>query len=113
MTQMVVPFNDTHMQSGTSRSHEILPINPEIRHRPKETGQNPISQLQELCQENAWPMPIYNLVKEDGPPHMKRFLFEVKVNYTTYKTLEIGQERRKKQDAKAEAARYALKRLLN
>ena len=40
-------------------------------------------------------------------------VMKVKVNYTTYKTLEIGQERSKKQDARAEAARYALKRLLN
>ena len=58
-------------------------------------------------------MPAYNLVKEDGPPHMKQFLFEVKVNYKTYKTPKKGYERPKKQDAKAEAARFALNYLLN
>ena len=112
-TQMLVPFNAIYKLSDSSKNYNLLPSQPKIGFRSKQSDKNPIMQLQELCVERAWPMPGYNLVKEDGPPHMKRFLFEVKVNYKTYQSPEEGLERGKKQDAKAAAAGYALSKLLN
>lgn len=66
---------------------------------------NPISELQEQCTKRKWPMPTYNLVHEEGPPHLRRFQFEVKVNQKWFRPEgTLGT----KQTAKAEAADNAL-----
>ena len=38
---------------------------------------NPISMLQELCQANKMPLPIYNVIKTEGPDDKKVFTVEV------------------------------------
>ena len=42
-------------------------------------GKNPISALQEICAKKHWITPQYDLVMCGGPPHMKTFLFQVRV----------------------------------
>ena len=44
------------------------------------TGKHPVSALQELCTKKHWPTPVYELVNESGPGHMKTFLYRVSAN---------------------------------
>ena len=88
-----VKFRTTKVELGVALNHMTA------------EGKNSISQLQEQCTARGWGAPTYNLVHEEGPPHMKRFQFEVKVNYEKFKP--EGTMATKK-GAKAAAAAKAL-----
>ena len=89
-----------------------LPIGENSIIRPSRNlaQKNPVSELQEMCMQRCWPVPQYMIVKEEGPPHKKRFRFAVKINYTVY---EAQEDKASKKDAKADAAKMALQLLGN
>ena len=64
------------------------------------------SALQELVQTDKRSL-HYELIKEEGPSHAKKFTIEVQIDNVTY---GIGEGNSKK-DAEQEAARDALKKL--
>jgi ribonuclease-3 len=66
------------------------------------------SRLQEMTQSRFQEIPVYRLVSETGPDHDKQFMVEVLVNA---KVMGSGTGKSKKQ-AETEAARLAIKRLL-
>ena len=71
----------------------------------KSIEKNPISELQEMCAKRAWPAPVYNILSQTGPPHDRRFMFQVKVNLKNFQPKHGSPT---KQEAKAAAAKYAL-----
>jgi ribonuclease-3 len=66
------------------------------------------SRLQEMAQSRFQEIPVYRLISETGPDHDKQFVVEVLVNS---KVMGSGAGKSKKL-AETEAARLAIKRLL-
>jgi ribonuclease-3 len=59
--------------------------------------------LQELAQGRGWPLPVYDVVGENGPDHDKRFMVEVRVGNRSARG-----EGSSKKEAQQQAARHAL-----
>lgn len=64
------------------------------------------SELKELCDQHGWEV-VYELLKDEGPPHNKTFTMAVKVNGKKYGT-GIGGS---KKEAEQSAAKIALSKL--
>ena len=69
-------------------------------------GKHPVSSLIEICRARRWPEPVYDMVSESGPDHLKTFLMKVKVKDTFYIPEAPSQN---KKLAKASAALHCLK----
>merc|ERR1712150_199616 len=88
-------------------SSETLPSNQVMRAAKNPMcGSHPISELQERCTKLGWPLPRYELVLTEGPPHLKKFRFQVKLGKRTF--CDQDALAGTKQKAKANAAKYAL-----
>jgi ribonuclease-3 len=71
------------------------------------TRRDPKTALQERAQAEGLPLPLYRLVEESGPPHEKRFVYEV-----TFSETERGTgEGTSKKDAQRAAAENLLRHL--
>jgi ribonuclease-3 len=68
---------------------------------------DPKTALQERAQAEGKPLPIYRLVEESGPPHDRRFVYEVSWD----EGISARGEGSSKKDAQRNAADAALKRL--
>jgi len=68
------------------------------------------SMLQELVQGRKWDLPVYNVVKETGPDHKKRFYIEVEVMSGGKKWIGRGDSNTKK-EAEQKAAQDILKKI--
>ncbi|OWA50429.1 hypothetical protein BV898_14946 [Hypsibius exemplaris] len=66
-----------------------------------------VAQLNELCMENRWRFPVYDLVHESGPPHSKVFKYTARLNGQQYSGEGMGT----KKMAKASAAQACLQML--
>jgi len=66
------------------------------------------SRLQELAQSKGLPTPKYEIIKEDGPDHAKKFTIQVRIDGKPYGT-GAGKN---KSEAAQDAARKILKRFL-
>ena len=85
----------------------LLPLIAGIRQEPWQ--ENPKGKLQELSQRMYGGGPEYRCVSEEGPPHEKRFVVEVRVGGAL-----LGRgEGSSKRTAEAEAAHHAVSRLLS
>jgi ribonuclease III len=71
------------------------------------TRRDPKSALQERAQAEGKPLPVYRLVEEIGPPHDRRFVYEVAWG----EGISARGEGNSKKDAQRNAADAALKRL--
>ncbi|XP_055949381.1 protein Son-like [Argiope bruennichi] len=71
-------------------------------------GKHPVSALMELCSKRKWKPPLYTVIKDEGPPHKKQFLFKVEVNGVDYQPVMPCSN---KKDAKADAAIVCLQAL--
>ena len=69
-------------------------------------GKHPVSSLLEVCRARRWQEPVYDMVSETGPDHLKSFLMKVKVNNVVYQPDAPSQN---KKLAKASAAMHCLK----
>lgn len=47
-------------------------------------GKNPVSMLQEYCQQKKYPIPEYLAVDDSGPDHKRKFAFKVNINNIWY-----------------------------
>ena len=43
------------------------------------SGKHPVMALNELCNKRRWGKPNFEVVREDGPPHKKNFVFKVQL----------------------------------
>ena len=66
--------------------------------------------LQELLQQHQWPLPEYNVFKEEGPDHKKIFLVEAIITIGKNIIKSIGQGNSKK-EAEQCAAKFAIEHL--
>ena len=82
-------------------------LQPNTTQATKE-GKHPVSVLQELCTQLKWGPPSYNLILAEGPPHLREFQYEVRVNNDIFRP--EGKSRTKK-DAKTATAAKALEEL--
>ena len=64
--------------------------------------------LIELSKAKRWPEPVFELVGESGPPHLRNFLFKVTLNGVPYQPSAYSAN---KKAAKAEAALVCLQAL--
>ncbi|XP_030849982.1 protein SON [Strongylocentrotus purpuratus] len=72
------------------------------------SGKHPVMALNELCNKRRWGKPNFEVVREDGPPHKKNFVFKVCIRNDEYiPTVCSGN----KKDAKAMAATVALQKM--
>ncbi|KAF6212431.1 hypothetical protein GE061_012954, partial [Apolygus lucorum] len=71
-------------------------------------GKHPVSLLNEFCTRRKFKQPEFHTVKEDGPPHQKRFIIKVTVNGVDYQPSITSST---KKIAKSEAARVCLRSL--
>ena len=90
----------------SSSSDKLEPVDFEMKYGTK----NPISTLQEKCSMHGWQLPKYEMVSMNGPSHMPRFKFEVKVKNRIFKDPHDAST---KQKAKAQVARLALENMEN
>lgn len=65
---------------------------------------DPKTRLQEWLQGNGYPLPVYKLLSENGPPHKKHFLVEYIGEAVGIKVTGEGESRRKAEQAAATAA---------
>merc|ERR550539_1452855 len=74
---------------------------------------NPISELNELCQQEGWASPIYTVIDTKGPPHLKQFKYQVSIKCSNnpMKFFVTDSYSLTKQKAKAEVAEKAVKAL--
>ncbi|CAH1788862.1 unnamed protein product [Owenia fusiformis] len=86
------------------------PVPAEATYNPAQTvdglAGNPIGQLQELTQKRLWRPPIYEFTSEQGPPHAREFVCNIKL----HTTIETGTGKSKKV-AKRNAAELMLQRI--
>ena len=47
-------------------------------------SKHPVSMLMEVCSANRWPDPLFEIVDESGPAHMRNFLMRCVLNNCTY-----------------------------
>jgi ribonuclease-3 len=87
------PFEDLDKQSGLEPSAQS--------HYDYKTG------LQELCQKKLETLPVYELLRESGPDHQKRFEIQL---FISGRVISQGSGRTKK-EAEQMAAKEALKQL--
>jgi len=93
---------------ATTRDWILRILGPEIEKAARQgAGIDYKSQLQELVQAKRQPTPVYHMVEEVGPDHLKEFTVEVMVGD---KVLGKGAGKSKKA-AEGEAARKALELL--
>ncbi|ESO12329.1 hypothetical protein HELRODRAFT_105281 [Helobdella robusta] len=71
-------------------------------------GQHPVSYLIIFCLKRRWLMPEFELVDEGGPPHMKFFIYKVRVNGVDYQPATSSCN---KKSAKVEAAICCLQKI--
>lgn len=71
------------------------------------TAKDPKNELQEYCQKAKMPLPMYKVIKEEGPDHRKKFQIGVILGD---ELISIGEGSSKK-DASQSAAKKALYRL--
>jgi ribonuclease-3 len=96
--------------STTTRDFILRSLNKEMEKAVSKGGEIDYkSQLQEIIQSRQQLIPTYNVVKAVGPDHNKRFTVEVRVGDTV---MGRGSGKSKKV-AETEAARSALKRVIN
>ena len=65
---------------------------------------DPKTRLQEWLQGHGYPLPEYNLLSNDGPPHKKNFLIQCLSKAAGVKVNGKGRSRRKAEQAAAKAA---------
>ena len=65
---------------------------------------DPKTRLQEWLQGHGYPLPVYSLLSENGPPHKKHFLVEYIGEAVGIKVTGEGESRRKAEQAAAIAA---------
>ncbi|HMO99248.1 MAG TPA: ribonuclease III [Kiritimatiellia bacterium] len=68
---------------------------------------NPKGRLQEWAQRHGWPVPVYTIIGEEGPAHLRRFTVAVAIADQGGATATAGSKRA----AEAEAARLLLGKL--
>ena len=101
------PGNGIWSEASSSNISIGLPIdNESVKRISNQESKNPISALQEKCSKHGWPLPKYEIVRQDGPPHMRRFMFQVKLQGKNY--CDPTKFEGSKQKAKASAAAFAL-----
>ncbi|MDQ7006301.1 MAG: ribonuclease III, partial [Acidobacteriota bacterium] len=61
------------------------------------------TRLQEFCQARGWPLPVYQVVRESGPDHQRRFTIEVLVQGRSRGRGSGTAKRRAEQAAAADA----------
>ena len=81
---------------------DVATLDFEALHR-----RDPKTALQERAQAGSRPLPVYRLVEESGPPHDRRFLYEVSYG----EEISARGEGSSKKDAQRNAADALLKRL--
>ncbi|HID06345.1 MAG TPA: ribonuclease III [Armatimonadetes bacterium] len=100
-------FLDRGLKAATNCVLSLMSRHIELIHRQRIVFDFK-SRLQELVQERFHAVPVYNVVEERGPNHMKTFVIEVCVNN---KRLAVGEGHSKK-EAEQAAAQAALNSLL-
>ena len=85
----------------------VLPMFDTVVEQALQAGINAKSRLQELTQKRFGEVPVYVLLRSEGPDHAKEFVVEVRINQQPY---GCGRGHSKK-DAEKMAAQLTLERL--
>ncbi|KAF3963540.1 hypothetical protein CMV_012080 [Castanea mollissima] len=67
--------------------------------------------LQEFCQKKRWAIPSYSIVKEEGPPHAKKYVYLVQIETEDGGLCMEGEEKSKVKEAKNSAASCIIRAL--
>ncbi|XVF33960.1 hypothetical protein REPUB_Repub18cG0016100 [Reevesia pubescens] len=67
--------------------------------------------LHELCGKKKWPKPIYELEKDEGPPHEKKFISSVKIPTEDGTFYITGEEKSRVKEAENSAASCMIRSL--
>ncbi|XP_022717906.1 ribonuclease 3-like protein 2 [Durio zibethinus] len=67
--------------------------------------------LHELCSKKKWPKPIYELEKDEGPPHEKKFISAVKIPTEDGIFYTTGDEKSRVKEAENSAASCMIRSL--
>ncbi|KAM4092292.1 hypothetical protein ACB094_06G028000 [Castanea mollissima] len=67
--------------------------------------------LQEFCQKKRWAIPSYSIVKEEGPPHAKKYVYLVQIETEDGGLCTEGEEKSKVKEAKNSAASCIIRAL--
>uniref|UniRef100_A0A0K8T283 DRBM domain-containing protein n=2 Tax=Lygus hesperus TaxID=30085 RepID=A0A0K8T283_LYGHE len=94
--------------SGNPVVYGIYATNSQVDLYLCKSGKQPVSLLYEFCARRKYRQPEFHTVKEDGPPHQKRFIMKVTVNDVDYQSSVTS---KKKNIAKSEAAKVCLRSL--
>jgi ribonuclease-3 len=81
--------------------HVFIPVLGQIR---EQAVDNPKGRLQEWAQQHALPCPVYEVVEESGPPHLRWYSVRARLN-AEHQSLGQGNSKR---SAETEAARNLL-----
>eukprot|EP00118_Oscarella_pearsei_P011763 m.81648 g.81648 ORF g.81648 m.81648 type:complete len:627 (+) comp36241_c0_seq2:202-2082(+) len=103
--EMPVKFDRKGLSSEDEVSRKKRPLATSQLHME---GRHPVSVLMEIATQLQWVPPCFELVKCDGPPHARQFLFKVTVNGSQF---EAKAPACTKKEAKAKAALAALQGL--
>jgi ribonuclease-3 len=97
-----------YLDAGLDRTREVVaPLFAESVARPPPLHRDSKSELQELCQARGLGVPVYDLVRREGPDHALRFTIAVRLG-----DRRLGEgEGSSKKEAQFEAARVALQTL--
>ena len=90
-----------------------LPSNLQNQVSNKPSGlfeKHPVSVLQELCTRRLWNPPIYNLVYNEGPDHLREFQYEVSVNSEIFRPKGTSKTKKAAKTVSAEKAIEDLRR---
>lgn len=96
-----------YLDGGYSACAEaVLHIcNPVIAELPiADDLKDPKTRLQEWLQGHGYPLPVYRVLREDGPPHKKRFVAECSEEVAGIKVNGDGGSRQKAEQSAATAA---------
>ncbi|KAL4618844.1 hypothetical protein ACB092_06G039400 [Castanea dentata] len=69
------------------------------------------NKLQEFCQKKRWAIPSYSIVKEEGPPHAKKYVYLVQIETEDGGLSMEGEEKSKVKEAKNSAASCIIRAL--
>jgi len=95
-------FETAHAAAGRLFDADVAALELGELHR-----RDPKTALQERAQAEGKPLPVYRLVEESGPPHDRRFVYEVFWS----EGISARGEGSSKKDAQRDAADAALKKL--